>query len=200
MDRAILARHGESVRSISGLVNGDPAVDAPLTSEGRRQALALGQLLVDDDVDLVITSAFPRTVETARIAMQGRGVPHVVVADLDDLVFGVFENGTLGAYREWVGSHEPEQAPPGGESRSQSVRRWVRGFQTILERPERLPLVVCHGMAIAYLLAALRGMPPGPRATEVDYARPHRMTREDVMRALELLTVWCTAPAWPVTT
>jgi broad specificity phosphatase PhoE len=38
MREAILARHGETVLSVEGNVNGDPAIAVPLTDTGRAQA------------------------------------------------------------------------------------------------------------------------------------------------------------------
>ena len=198
MDSVLLARHGESVRSVDGRVNGDPRVPAGLTAAGRAQAQALGELFAGRPVDLAVTSAFPRTIETADIALAGRDVPRLVLDDLNDLVFGSFENASLAEYRAWVRAHGPEDAPPGGESRAASVRRWVRGFRTVLERPERTVLVVSHGMPIRYLLAAADGAAPTALAEELGYAEPHELGAAELARALGTLAAWCAAPAWAV--
>jgi broad specificity phosphatase PhoE len=196
MDRLVLARHGESVASVSGRVNGDPAEPLGLTAAGRAQARRLGDALAARTVDLAVTSAFPRTIETAAIALTGRSVPRLVLAELNDLVFGVFEDAPLADYRAWVAAHEPEDAPPAGESRADSVRRWTRGFRAVLERPERDVLVVCHGMPIRYVLAAAEGVAPAALAEEIGYAEPHELGADELATALGTLEGWCAAPAW----
>jgi 2,3-bisphosphoglycerate-dependent phosphoglycerate mutase len=197
MDRAILARHGESERSAGKRVNGDPRVPVGLTEAGREQARRLGETLRHVPLGLAITSAFPRAIETADVALAGRRVPRLVVPDLNDLVFGTFEDGALEEYRAWVRAHGPEEAPPGGgESRADSVRRWVRGYRQVLERPEPEVLVVAHGMPIRYVLAAIEGVPPSALAEEVGYAEPFPLTAAELARAVARLDDWCGAPAW----
>jgi broad specificity phosphatase PhoE len=200
MDRLFLARHGESVRSVGRLVNGDARVPAGLTEAGRDQARRLGRLMAGEALDLAVTSEFPRTIETADIALAGRDVPRAVVPDLNDLVFGSFENGSLADYRAWVISHGPTEAPPGGESRAAAVSRWARGFRAVLGRPGAHALVVCHGMPIRYLLSAAEGRPPSALADEIAYAEPHVMAAPDLERAVEVLSEWSSAAEWPVAT
>ena len=71
MERAILVRHAESAASAKGLLNGDPYRYVPLTKKGRQQARHLGELLKEQPIGLGITSRFPRTRETADIALEG---------------------------------------------------------------------------------------------------------------------------------
>ena len=70
MERAILARHGESELSCRGLTNGDPRVACPLTARGREEAGRLGELLATEPIDLCVTSEFERTRETADLALE----------------------------------------------------------------------------------------------------------------------------------
>ena len=78
------------------------------------------------------------------------------------------------------------------------MRRWLRGFRTVLERPERTVLVVSHGMPIRYLLAAADGAAPTALAEELGYAEPHELGAAELARALGTLAAWCAAPAWAV--
>lgn len=197
MDEVILARHGESELSVVGTVNGDPAVTCALTAAGREQAGRLGELLADDELDLCVTSAFQRARETADLALAGRDVPRLVLAELNDVRFGRFEGGTLAAYREWAAANEPTvEAPGGGESRSGTVARYVRAYRTILARPERTILVVAHGLPIRYVLNALAQTDPAPLVEQVAYAEPYRLPREELERAVAALDRWAGQPAW----
>lgn len=62
-------RHGESETNKEGLWTG--WLDAPLTENGRKQALALRTLLSDKRFDKVFTSDLTRAKETAEIALPG---------------------------------------------------------------------------------------------------------------------------------
>ena len=197
MDEVILARHGESELSVVGTVNGDPAVACALTPIGREQSRRLGELLADNELDLCVTSEFQRARETADLALAGRDVPRLVLAELNDVRFGRFEGGTLAAYREWAAANEPTvEAPGGGESRSGTVARYVRAYRTILARPERTILVVAHGLPIRYVLNALVRTDPAPLVEQVAYAEPYRLPGEELERAVEALDRWATQPAW----
>ena len=197
MEEAILARHGESEYSVRGAMNGDPAVAVALTEEGREQARRLGDRLRDVSIDLCVTSEFGRVVETADLALGGRDMPRLVLRELNDIVVGAWEGKLLEEYRVWAGAAAPEDAADGGgESRAATIRRYVRAFRTVLERPERTILVVAHGLPIRYVLDAAAGGRPGPLADRVEYAEPHRLDADALHRAVERLDRWCAAPAW----
>jgi 2,3-bisphosphoglycerate-dependent phosphoglycerate mutase len=197
MDEVILARHGESELSVVGTVNGDPAAACALTATGREQARRLGELVEDTELDLCVTSEFQRTRETADLALAGRDVPRLVLAELNDVRFGSFEGGTLADYRMWAAENEPTvEAPGGGESRSGTVARYVRGYRTILARPERTVLVVTHGLPIRYVLDALADTDPAPLVEQVAYAEPYSLARDQLERAVDRLERWAAQPAW----
>ena len=197
MRSAILVRHGESEFSVRDAVSGDPSVDCPLTELGREQARRLGRLLENERVDVCVTSAFPRAIQTADIALEGRRVARVVLPELNDPKAGEFEGGALSAYRAWAHSHTSADEPPGGgESRAALVARYARGFRRVLERPEDVALVVGHSLPIAYVLRAVAGDGPVQRIPVVEYAHPHRLTAAELERAIERLEAWVAAPTW----
>jgi 2,3-bisphosphoglycerate-dependent phosphoglycerate mutase len=197
VERVVLARHGESERSRSGLTNGDPRVPVALTAEGREQARRLGEQLRDDPIDLCVTSEFLRTQETAEIALAERAVPRLVLPELDDIRFGDYEGLPLVEYRNWAHAHGPDDVVPGGdESRAGTVARYVRGFRTILERPERDALVVVHGLPIRYVLEAVEGRNPAAKIEYVPYAEPFRLSADELELALERIEAWLEHPAW----
>jgi broad specificity phosphatase PhoE len=197
MDEVILARHGESELSVVGTVNGDPAVACALTPTGKEQARRLGERLAEIEIDLCATSEFERARETADLALAGRGIPRLVLAELNDVRFGEFEGRTLADYRTWAAENEPTaEAPGGGESRAATVARYVRAYRTILARPERTVLVIAHGLPIRYILNALEEMAPAPLVEQVAYAEPYVLDRAQFQRAADLLKRWAVRPAW----
>jgi broad specificity phosphatase PhoE len=191
VEQVVLARHGESVFSARGLVNGDIAVSCPLTEQGEEEARALGEALRNEAIDLCVTSEFERARQTADLALAGRDVPRLVLAELNDPRYGDFEGGPLAEYREWAWSHGSEEAPPGGESRRELIGRYARGYRAVLERPEQTVLVVAHSLPIAYALGE-----PRPRMQMVEHAAAHRLSAEDLSTAVERLDAWLEAPTW----
>jgi len=195
--RALLVRHGESEFSRRGVLNGDPSVPLGLTAHGREQARMLADELAGEELDLAVTTPFPRVVETADEALRGRDVPRVVVADLGDPRYGIFEGDTLEAYRAWARDAPSSAAPPGGgESRHEIVERYVRGFRAVVAQPGESILVVAHSLPIAYMLAARAGVPPQPRTPLAELARPYPFAAEELERATALLAGWAAAPTW----
>jgi len=197
MEQAFLARHAESESSTLGLTNGDPRTAVPLTAEGREQARRLGDLLADTELDLCVTSEFERTQETADLALAGRDVPRIVLPGLNDIRFGQFEGGPLREYRAWARAHGPSaEAPGGGESRLETVRRYVEAFQTVLERPEATILLVAHSLPIRYVLDACDSRAPAAAVEQVPYAEPFAVDSTQLERAVDRLDAWTLAPTW----
>ena len=198
MERAILARHGESELSCQGLTNGDPRVACPLTDRGRQEARHLGELLATEPIDLCVTSEFERARETADLALAGRNIPRVVLPELNDIRFGEFEGRALTEYREWAHAHGPEEEVPGdGESRVETIRRYVQAYRTLLTLPERTILVVAHGLPIRYVIDAIAGRIPAPKVELIPYAEPFPVSASALTAAVERLEAWLLEPAWP---
>jgi len=153
----VLARHAESVLNHENRVNGDPSVAAPLTELGHGQATLLGLQLRGLTLDACVHTRFGRTLETARIALEGREVPYVEEEILDDVRIGQLEGLTIEEYRAWKREHTRADRFPGGESLDEAALRYAAGFRRLLARPERSVLVVCHEIPIRYALNALGG-------------------------------------------
>jgi len=158
----VISRHGESTLNVEGVINGDPARPAPLTENGRKAAERLGAQLAPLQLDLCVHTRFPRTKETAEIALKGRDVRFVTEPLLDDVDVGDLEGDTLDAYRDWKDAHTRHDRFPGGESLDDAARRYGRAFRSLLERPERAILVICHEIPLRYALNA------AARSTDLD--------------------------------
>jgi phosphoserine phosphatase len=193
----IFARHGESVYSARSLMNGDASVPVGLTGAGVEQARRLGDELRETPLDLVVTSALPRTIATADEALRGREVQRAVLPELNDPLYGDFEGKPLEDYRDWaiaVPSSTP--APGGGESRREIVGRYVGAFRELLERDEEQILVVAHSLPIAYAVLVREGNDPGTHVPLVDYATPYRFTPTELAEVTDRLERWVAAPGW----
>jgi broad specificity phosphatase PhoE len=154
-------------------------------------------LLADTELDVCVTSEFERVRETADLALAGRDVPRLVLAELNDIRFGRFEGGSLAGYRVWAAANDPTvEAPGGGESRAATIARYVRAYRAILARQERTILVIAHGLPIRYVLNALDHRPPEPLVDQVPYAERFRLSRGELEAAVTLLENWGRRPVW----
>ena len=153
----MLARHAHSKLNLANQVNGDPSVPVPLTAEGRAEAARLAQQLAEIPLGACVHSRFGRTRETADEVLRGRAVPLVEEPLLDDVDVGDLEGQTLDEYRTWKAEHTRDDPFPGGESLNDAARRYARGFERLLERPEETLLVICHEIPVRYALNAAAG-------------------------------------------
>jgi probable phosphoglycerate mutase len=192
----LLVRHGFAGSNRDGLASSTVPGDG-LTDEGVAQARSLARELEREPIDVALTSRLRRTQQTLELALEGRDVPTVVEAELDEIHFGSFDGGALDAYRAWAASHPPDEpAPGGGESRAQAASRFARGLRLVLARPEERVLVVGHALAIRYLIDAAEGHVPAARMSPIEHAFPYRLERVDAERAATLLETWSDAPAF----
>lgn len=153
----VLARHGESLLNVAGLVNADPARDRGLTAHGEDEARELGLQIGALELELAVTSRFPRAQQTAAIALEGRDVPQVVVPELDDIQIGELEGKTIAEYRAWKRGRARSEPFPGGESLDVAAARYAAAYEALLARPERAILVVCHEIPMRYALNGAAG-------------------------------------------
>ena len=153
----VLARHGESTLNVTRVVNGDPAVDVPLTEKGRREARLLGEQLRNVPLDLCIVTRFGRTRETAEIALERRAVRFEVEPLFDDVDVGDLDGESIDDYRAWKRAHTRADPFPTGESLDAAAVRYGRALESLLARRERAILVVTHEIPVRYALNAAEG-------------------------------------------
>jgi 2,3-bisphosphoglycerate-dependent phosphoglycerate mutase len=182
----VLARHGESTLNIERRVNGDPSVPVTLTERGQEEARRLGEQVAHLPLDACVHTRFPRTRETAEIALTERvDVPLLVEPLFDDIDIGELEGEKLEAYRAWKHGHSREVPFPGGESLDDAARRYAEGFERLLASPHRSVLVVCHEIPVRYALNGASGSDSldGP-AHEISNAVPYLFDEEALGRAV----------------
>jgi len=182
----LLSRHGRSVQNAAGTVNGDPRLDRGLDPDGVAQSEALAPQLAGIEIDLCVTSEFPRARRTAELALAGRPVPTVVDPDLDDIRVGDLEGRTLAAYRDWKHGRTRDEPFPGGESLDDAARRYADAFERLLARPEEILLVVCHEIPVRYALNAAAGTDDLDRPLhDIPNATPYLFDAGSLRRAVD---------------
>jgi broad specificity phosphatase PhoE len=183
----ILARHGESTLNLERRINGDPDVPVALTEQGREEARNLGEQVRHFPLEACVHTRFPRTRETALIALGEReDIPLHVEPLLDDIDIGDLEGEKLEVYRTWKHGHARNEAFPGGESLDDAARRYARAFRGLVDSPWRSVLVVCHEIPVRYALNGASGSDSldGP-AHEIANAVPYLLDEEALDRAVD---------------
>jgi broad specificity phosphatase PhoE len=181
----VLARHAHSVLNLEHRINGDPGRDVPLTEQGQEESRVLGVELANLPLDVCIHTHFPRTRETAAIALAGREIPFEVEPLFDDVDVGELEGWSIEDYRAWKAEHTRRDPFPAGESLDDSARRYARAYRRLLEREHVTVLVVCHEIPIRYALNGATGSGDLDRPVhDVENARPYLFDEEGLGRAI----------------
>jgi broad specificity phosphatase PhoE len=186
LERLFVARHTETTYNARRLVNGDPAVDVALTERGREQARRLGAALAHTPIELCVTTEFPRTHETARIALAGRDVPMTVLPALNDAPAGRFEGGPIEEMGMWFRNAGWDAVVPGSaESFRDAGTRFVAAATWLAGRPERTIIVVAHAFSITWLAQTSRRQAE-PRVT-VTQGEAIAVTGDELRAALPVV-------------
>jgi probable phosphoglycerate mutase len=150
-----LARHGETEWSRSGQHTG--TTDMPLTDRGRDAARALGEKLIGETFDLVLTSPLSRARDTATLAGFGDGA--VVTPDLAEWNYGGYEGLTTEQIREQVpGWTVFADGCPGGEVAAQVGARVDRIIETVRDLGGGRAIAFSHGHLLRVLGARWVGL------------------------------------------
>lgn len=167
MKRIYLVTHPEAQHHVDGIVGGWH--DSELTARGHRQAECIADVLADrihDEQVEVFSSDLTRATQAAtRIASRFSVGVHLD-ARLRERSSGVAD----GRPESWLAEHLvplPEHGdrlghhdgPEGAETRLKLLQRLYPGLEDIISRPARTQIVVSHGSASSYLIAAWIGMP-----------------------------------------
>src|ERR1700749_4883100 len=150
----LVARHGQSLFNVDKVVNGDPSLDRGLSEQGIAEAERFAGQIAALPLELVAVSPFPRAIQTANIALDGREVPHLVDDDLGDVRIGELEGESLEAYRAAPAHANRKELFPGGESLDEAALRYADAFERLFSRNEDTILVVCHEIPVRYFVNA----------------------------------------------
>lgn len=86
-----VVRHGETIRNIVGLVQGD--TESMLSEKGKEQANQVKEMLKKQTFDIVFSSPLSRAYQTAEIIIQNK-VPILIDERLNERDYGDFEGHT----------------------------------------------------------------------------------------------------------
>jgi broad specificity phosphatase PhoE len=176
LDGVFLARHGETDYNAEGRFQGLGPV--PLNARGREQAHELAELAATKEFRELWCSPLVRARETADIVGARLGLEPIEDARLVETDTGDWTDRTFASVEaedpegfEAYRHADPDWGYPGGETFRDQTVRVMEALQEIALGPTPV-LVVCHGMAIRLVLAALgRPVPAIANAALVDLGR-----------------------------
>lgn len=161
--RFLLVRHGQTIGNRQGRFYGH--AETPLTPLGVEQARAVGRRLAGEGIDLAYASDLSRAVDTARHALDGRGLNVLADARLREMHYGEWEEAEgrtifQGHRDTWQAFLRGDAPAPGGEDVTALRWRTASALREYAERHgDRSVLVVSHGNAIMAMVAELLAIP-----------------------------------------
>ncbi|MCH7568728.1 MAG: histidine phosphatase family protein [Nanoarchaeota archaeon] len=143
-------RHGQAENNPNHIINEDPKKEINLTELGKKQAEKAAQTLKKIKFDIIITSEFPRTKETAEIINKYHHTLTIIDSRINDFISGV-EGESVHVYRTERERLAKEQGIDifnvkinDGES-FEDQRKRISLFLKYLERKDyRIVLIVAH--------------------------------------------------------
>ena len=156
-NKYFVMRHGLSDNNVTDIISSDPANVHHITEDGRNQTVSASENLKGEKIDMIFSSVFLRTRETAEIVAEAVGMDKndiVIDSRLQEIGMGVYEGKTWEKYYADDPKHgsDPGHAPNGGESRM-GVRKRVGEFLYELENKykDKNILIVSHGLPLKML-------------------------------------------------
>ena len=164
MTRFILVRHGQTAWNREERFRG--RMDLLLNATGLRQAYAAAIYLKDHEIAAIYSSPLKRTLETAKVIANQKGLPVYPYEGLIDIDFGEWQglspdeasarDGDL--YQTWL--YRPhEMLFPGGERLDDVRERVTSAVENLATRhPEETVALVSHMVVCRVLLCAMLGL------------------------------------------
>jgi probable phosphoglycerate mutase len=178
-----LIRHGQTDLNAARVIQ---FPDTPLSVRGLEQARRVGKRLAGSPIDLVLSSDYARTRQTAEGVVLGTGAPLEFDALLRERNFGDLRGTAHNSHIEDVFAEG--YAPVNGETAEVFHERVVRAWTLILEVAGRLQrdlAVVTHGLVLNSLMDRILSLPEeaaqqawvveNTSLTVVDPAPPYRI-------------------------
>ncbi|MFI9410091.1 histidine phosphatase family protein [Nocardia gamkensis] len=165
----LIARHGEAICNVHGIVGGDRGCTG-LTDHGRRQAHQLAARLAREHAarafDVVYTTPRRRVRETAAIVTEVLDVAVVIDAELRGADHGDADGQLWRRVKDSFGGppqHDPAHAyAENSETWSSYLHRATNALRRIIDQhPQQRILILAHGETIEAANTLLLGLPPG---------------------------------------
>ncbi len=164
-NRYLVMRHGEAEHNLKNIVSskisGD--TDYPLTEKGRTDITHMKEKLLVEKIDIIISSPFKRTKETAETIakMVGFDPQNIIIEErIQEINTGIFDGKSIDEYRAYFASMREKftKSPEGGENLL-DVKRRVMEFLEDLEAKysEKTILIITHEYSAWMMVAGSEG-------------------------------------------
>ena len=144
MGSVYFIRHGQTVWNLQHRIAG--VTDVELTEEGRRQAQAAAEELLNSGIQVseIWSSPLHRAADTARILSEITGIPWRIDERLKEQDFGIWE-GRSPADEAFIAEKQQfARRCGGGESMLQVAQRVYGLLDELKKEPDRTRLLVAH--------------------------------------------------------
>ncbi|MBU6141864.1 class I tRNA ligase family protein [Patescibacteria group bacterium] len=163
-----LLRHGEAEHNVKDIVASGPEKGAhisKLTKKGIEEATHAGEnmrkILKGKKLDLIVTSPYHRTKQTARIVAKATKAKVIVDKRLRELDTGIFNWRPVQDHKDFFASplEEFTKTPPGGENLNDVKRRMFEVVRDLNAKyANKNILIVSHGDPLWVLEGMMRGL------------------------------------------
>jgi isoleucyl-tRNA synthetase len=162
----LVMRHGEAESNVRGVVSSklEGSEAFGLTEKGNTQAEKTALELKDKNIDIIVSSPFARTKQTAEIVAKNLGIsPSDIMFDdrLKEIDTGIFNGGSVEDYRKNFTSIEEKftKRPSEGENILDVKRRAMALLEDLEERYQgKTILIVTHEYVVWMLAAGAKGL------------------------------------------
>ena len=161
-NKYFLLRHGQTIYQTKkkGLIYPWPDFVTELTREGKKQIEVAAGKLKGKKIDLIYSSDFLRTRETAKIVAKEFGLKVKTDKRLRDINPGIYQGESIKKHSQFFTSRKQEfsKRPPKGEN-WRDVKKRIKDFLKEVEEKHKgkTILVVTHGDTLWILAGVLKG-------------------------------------------
>ncbi len=160
--KLLLTRHGQTDWNVAGRIQG--ITDIELNETGIKQAEATREKLLNENIDVIISSPLKRARKTAEIIGSGRDIPIIIDNGIKERCFGKFEGKTRKDIDniDEIWNYRLNKQYENAESIGEVFKRVTNFLDRIKEEYEdKTVLLVTHGGITVPIRATLEGIPKG---------------------------------------
>lgn len=144
--RIILLRHGKTEANIKQLIDENPLKSTSLVAEGREQAKRAAEKLKNIPIDIIYVSELVRTQETAAIINEGRNIPVLIDARINEFRSGLNGHAWPDVEQQFNESDDGWNLRVNdGETMNEEYDRVIAFIEYIKTKPDQNVLVISHG-------------------------------------------------------
>ena len=159
-----ILRHGETTYQTKKRGFTYPWPDNPsvkLTKKGEKEIKKIAKEIKKIGIDLIYSSDFLRTCQTAEIVAKILGLKIIFDKRLRDINFGIFYGGKIDEYRKFFTNKKQKffKRPPKGESWRDVKKRTIDFIKDIEKKyKNKTIIIISHGDPIWLLNGFLKGL------------------------------------------